>query len=219
MPVVGRDCIRIHSRSVLSLVPTLTTDATVDDDVEAVDSLRTKIACQGLCQHSLGCLGSGKSNSHRPPPKSSGGSSDCNHSLPPRGHLGSHVLCHGEKAVHVCLHRHLQLLVGDVLICCPNSKAGIVHDSVDLAQLLLDGGQSSREGSRVSHICGHSQRARVLGGCCLQLAGSSAHHRHLVALFGPLPHTRHPQSRANSDHNTNTTGHSCKPADLLSTPH
>merc|ERR1719150_2536059 len=27
----------------------------------------------------------------------------------PRGHLGSNVLCHGEKAVHVRLHRHLQL--------------------------------------------------------------------------------------------------------------
>ena len=62
VPVVGRDRIWIHSRSVLSLVPALTTDATVDDDVEAVDSLRTKVACQRLRQHSLGCLGSGKSN-------------------------------------------------------------------------------------------------------------------------------------------------------------
>ena len=62
MPVIGRDRVRIHSRSVLSLVPALTTNATVDDDVEAVDSLGTKVACQGLRQHSLGCLGSGKSN-------------------------------------------------------------------------------------------------------------------------------------------------------------
>merc|ERR1712187_387197 len=83
VPVVGRDGIRIHSRSVLSLVPALTTDATVDDDVEAVDSLRTKVACQRLREHSLSCLGSGKSNSHRLPPESSSGSSDGNHSLPP----------------------------------------------------------------------------------------------------------------------------------------
>ena len=62
VPVVRRDRIRIHSRSVLSLVPALTTDATVDDDVEAVDSLRTKVAGQGLREHSLGCLGSRKSN-------------------------------------------------------------------------------------------------------------------------------------------------------------
>merc|ERR1719322_109969 len=115
VPVVGRDRIRIHSRSVLSLVPALTTDATVDDDVEAVDSLRTKVAGQGLCEHSLGCLGSGESNSHRLAPKSSGGSSDGNHSLPPRGHLGPNVLCHGEKPMHIRLHRHLQLLVSDVL--------------------------------------------------------------------------------------------------------
>merc|ERR1712187_603481 len=77
VPVVSRDRIRIHSRSVLSLVPALTTDATVDDDVEAVDSLRTKVAGQRLCQHSLGCLGGCKSNSHRLPPKSSGGSTCC----------------------------------------------------------------------------------------------------------------------------------------------
>merc|ERR1719322_158236 len=97
MPVVGRDCIRIHSRSVLSLVPALTTDATVDDDVEAMNSLRTKVAGQRLREHSLGCLGCGKSNSHRLAPKSSGGPSDGNHSLPLCGHLGSNVLCHGEK--------------------------------------------------------------------------------------------------------------------------
>merc|ERR1719322_2208058 len=97
VPVVGRDRVRIHSRSVLSLVPALTTDATVDDDVEAVDSLRTKVAGQRLRQHSLGCLGCGKSNSHRLPPKSSSSSSDGNHSLPLCGHLGSNVLCHGEK--------------------------------------------------------------------------------------------------------------------------
>merc|ERR1712062_643599 len=216
VPVVGCDRVWIHSRSILSLVPALTTDATVDDDIEAVDSLRTKVACQRLRQHSLGCLGSGKSNSHRLPPKSSGGSSDGNHSLPPRSHLGPNVLCHSEKPVHVRLHRHLQLLVGDVLICGPNSIAGIIHDSVDLSQLLLNGGQSSREGSRVCDISGRSQRARILCSCCFQLAGGSAHHRHLVALFGPLPHTGHPQPRANSDHNTNTTRHSYKPADLLS---
>ena len=46
VPVVGRDRIRIHSRSVLSLVPALTTDATVDDDVEAVDAFRAQLSCQ-----------------------------------------------------------------------------------------------------------------------------------------------------------------------------
>merc|ERR1719195_2486151 len=211
VPVVVRNPIRIQSRSVLPLVPALRSDPSVDDGVEAVDSLWTKIPRQRLGQHPLGCLGGRKTHCDRLPPKSSSGSSDGNHSLPPRGHLGPNVLCHGEKAVHVRLHRHLQLLVGHVLVRCPNSKARIMHDSVDLSQLLLNCGQSSREGNRVGHVSSHSQRARVLRGCCFELTGGSAHHRHLVALFDPLPHTGHPQSRANSDHNTNTPCHSCRP--------
>ena len=62
VPVVVRNPIRIQSGPILPLVPTLRSDPSVDDGVEAVDSLWTKIPRQRLGQHPLGCLGSRKAH-------------------------------------------------------------------------------------------------------------------------------------------------------------
>ena len=61
-PVILSDCVRIHPRLILPTVPTLRSNATVENGIEAVDSLWSEVPCQGLCQHSLGGLGSGKTN-------------------------------------------------------------------------------------------------------------------------------------------------------------
>ena len=62
VPVVGSDGVGVHPGFVLTLVSTLPSDATVDDDIEAVNSLRSEVPRQRLRQHPLGCLGGGKTH-------------------------------------------------------------------------------------------------------------------------------------------------------------
>merc|ERR550525_767559 len=151
-PVVLSDCVRIHPRLILPTVPTLRSNATVENGIEAVDSLRSQIPRKRLDEHSLRCLGCCKPNSHWLSTKSSSRSGDSNNSFTPCRHLWPHMLGHREESVHICLHGHLQFLVGDILVGCKHSIASIVDHCVDLTQLLLDCSESGFEGLRVGDI-------------------------------------------------------------------
>ena len=62
VPVIFSNCVRIHFGPRLALVPTVRSNAAVNNWVEAVDSLRSKVSCKRLDEHSLSCLGCRKSH-------------------------------------------------------------------------------------------------------------------------------------------------------------
>ena len=121
-PIILSDCVRIHPRLILTSVPTLRSNATVENGIEAVDSLRSQIPRKRLDEHSLRCLGCCKPHlritlinlsrkslicgtySHWLSTKSSSRSGDSNNSFTPCRHLWPHMLGHREESVHIRLH-------------------------------------------------------------------------------------------------------------------